>query len=103
MSATISGNVGGSSFSGVVVCLYGQASTGPVQTTATSDSSGNYSFTPAAGNYIVTALSTTVSSQKYNYLSAHNVSVQLSDVTNSTTFTVNFAPTAANAANAPTF
>jgi hypothetical protein len=105
MAATISGNVGGSSFSGVIVSLYGQSSNGPVQTTATSDSSGNYSFAGlVAGNYVLQAQQVTVSSLLYKYYTGHGVSVQSSDVTGNTTFAgVNFAPTAANATNTPTF
>ena len=104
MAATISGNVG-PSYSGVVVTLTGNNSNGTVSTSATSDSSGNYSFTGlVAGNYVLRALQTTVSSQLYKYYTGHSVSVLASDVTSATTFAgVNFSPTAANAANTPTF
>ena len=95
----ISGNVGGSSFSGVVVALTGQSVNGPVQASATSDSSGNYTFSGlGAGNYQLTALQTTVSSLLYRYYTGHSVIVGTSDTSG-----VNFSPTAANATNTPTF
>ena len=101
----ISGNVGGSSFSGGVVALTGQSVNGPVQASATSDSSGNYSFAGlVAGNYILRALPITISSVLYRYYTGHSVSVATSDVTGSTTFAgVNFSPTASTATNTPTF
>ena len=105
MAATISGNVGGSSFPNVIISLTGNNSSGTVSTSATSDSSGNYSFAGlVAGNYILRALPITISSVLYRYYTGHSVSVATSDVTGSTTFAgVNFSPTAANATNTPTF
>jgi hypothetical protein len=105
MSATISGNVGGSSYQNAVISLQGNSSNGPVQQLAAGDSSGNYSFTiPYAGVYTLNALPITVSSVKYNYLTGHTVSVSTTDITNATTYgSINFQPTASNAANAPTF
>ena len=104
MAATISGNVGLSS-AGIIVSLTGNNSNGVVSTSATSDSSGNYSFAGlVAGKYVLQALPATVSSQLYRYYTGHGVTVQTSDVTGSTTFAgVNFSPTAANATNTPTF
>ena len=105
MAATISGNVGGSSFPNVIISLTGNNSSGTVSTSATSDSSGNYSFAGlVAGNYILQALPITISSVLYRYYTSHSVSVATSDVTGSTTFAgVNFSPTASTAANTPTF
>ena len=105
MAATISGNVGGSSFPNVVISLTGNNSSGTVSASATSDSSGNYSFAGlVAGKYVLTALPTIVSSLLYKYYTAHSVTVATSDVTGNTTFAgINFSPTAANATNTPTF
>jgi hypothetical protein len=101
MSATISGNVGGASYTGADVQLI-NARAGTVQHYA-ADGSGNYTFTvAAAGLYQVRVAPITVSSVLYNYLTPHSVPVAPSDITGATTFgNVNLNPTASTSANNP--
>jgi hypothetical protein len=91
MSSTISGNVGGSSFSGAQV----QCVSVPqgVITLTTADASGNYSFAGlVAGNYQISA---TIA----NFVYYHPVQVIVDGV--STYSNINLNPTALNASNTP--
>jgi hypothetical protein len=104
MSATISGNIGGSNFSGATVQLNGITSNGATQSFACCDANGNYTFSGlAAGTYTVAVPPFSVSGVLQYFYNTISVTVQASDVTSGTTFAnTNLFATAANAAKSYT-
>jgi hypothetical protein len=91
MSSTITGNVGGSSFSGALVQATHVANKKVTFTLA--DASGNYSLTLSVAG----AHNISVTYPAYVYYRTHQVIVD-----NSSNYSdINFAPTALNASNNP--